>query len=340
MKKWSLSKALKRIVVAILILVVACGLSFGTFKLFQNYQSKELRETFFRASPDEADVLFSISDSEDLIFDKEAYNIYEVACLGNSNRNLLATGFYAKKGNTVCASGSNTTALVDDKELKISDNPSSYINIINNNVFYRDDTDRKIYRYSLENGKTECFVNAACGETVVCVKGVYYVDYKDKKLNFLAFDESESKQLYDNRISSFAVVGNGIFILTDDNVFGFLKEGDSFIQITTEVERFFFDSSAYIQKGTKIYRIDSFTQSECMMEKTSGVLLFADRGCLYIAENDSVTKVLDNGTTEKIYSLKENEIVKSLIETDTTYEVSLFTSKNGMLTEKKESIKK
>ena len=76
------------------------------------------------------------------------------------------------------------------------------------------------------------------------------------------------------------------------------------------------------------------------MEKTSGVLLFADRGCLYIAENDSVTKVLDNGTTEKIYSLKENEIVKSLIETDTTYEVSLFTSKNGMLTEKKESIKK
>lgn len=340
MKKRSLIKSLKGIVGIILIAAMACGLSYGTFKLIQNNQSKELREAFFKASPDEVDTLLAISDSEELLFDKEAYNIFENACLGNSNNNLLATGFYTKKGNTVCTSGSSSTALVDGKELKISDNPSSYLNIINNNVFYRNDTDRKIYRYSLEDGKTECAVSTNCGETIVSVKGIYYVDYSTKKLNYLAFDENEPKQLFDECISSFAVVGNAAFVLTDDNTFGLVKENGSFTLISTEVDCFFFNGSAYIQKGTKIYRIDSFTQSECAVENTSGKLIYADSDYFYIADSNSVTKVLDDGTTEEIYSHAENEIVKSLIEAASTYEVRLYTEKDSILNEKKTSLKK
>ena len=206
--------------------------------------------------------------------------------------------------------------------------------MINESVFYRDDTDRKIYRYFINDGTTECAVNANCGETIVSVKGVYYIDYSTKKLFFLAFSDKEPKLFFSKRISSFAVVGNSAFVLTEDNTFGFLRESGSFTPISTEVDRFFFDGSAHIQKGSNIYRIDSFTQSECVAEDTDGVLIYEGSGYLYIAEKDSITRLLDNGDTEKICSLEENEIVKTMIETGSAYEIRLFVEKDGLLKEK------
>ena len=330
----SFFKSIMGIAGVILLAAAACGLSLGTYTLYQNHQNEETRNAFFQASPDEADILLSISNHEDLLFDMEAYKKFETSCLGNTNSNLLASGIYAKKGNIVCTSGDGTTVTIDGQEKKISDHPSSYLNVINESVFYRDDTDRKIYRYFINDGTTECAVNANCGETIVSVKGVYYIDYSTKKLFFLAFSDKEPKLFFSKRISSFAVVGNSAFVLTEDNTFGFLRESGSFTPISTEVDRFFFDGSAHIQKGSNIYRIDSFTQSECVAEDTDGVLIYEGSGYLYIAEKDSITRLLDNGDTEKICSLEENEIVKTMIETGSAYEIRLFVEKDGLLKEK------
>ena len=133
----------------ILLAAAACGLSLGTYTLYQNHQNEETRNAFFQASPDEADILLSISNHEDLLFDREAYKKFETSCLGNTNSNLLASGIYAKKGNIVCTSGDGTTVTIDGQEKKISDHPSSYLNVINESVFYRDDTDRK-YKFMLK----------------------------------------------------------------------------------------------------------------------------------------------------------------------------------------------
>ena len=326
----------KLILILVIVIAVATGLSYFTYTQYQTYQHNSFIEKYYQASPDEIDTLFTISDSEDLMFDTEAYKSFENACLGNTNNNLLAMGFYAKRGTIECHSSETTVAVVDEKEITITDHPSSYINIINNYIYYRDDSDRKIYRNSLDDNESECIVDANCGEIVVTAKGIYYIDFATKKLNYLAFSNDEPNQVYDNRIISFAVIGECCFVLNEDKSFGFLKLNKDYTEIDSDVDTFFFDGSIYIQKGSKVYRLNSFTDSDCVIDNIEGFLIYESAGYLYISDNEKITRIPVNGEGEpqEIYSLKENEIVKSIIETSSSCEIKIFTEKDGILYEK------
>ena len=52
--------------------------------------------------------LFDISDNDVLLFDVNARNAFEAACLGNKNSSLLSFGDYCEKGNIICKSCDNT----------------------------------------------------------------------------------------------------------------------------------------------------------------------------------------------------------------------------------------
>jgi len=326
----------KYVLILVIVIAAAAGLSYFTYTQYQAYQHNSFIEKYYHASLDEVDTLFAISDSEELMFDTEAYKSFENACLGNANNNLLAMGFYAKIGGIECHSGETTVAVVDEKELTISDHSSSYINIINNCVYYRNDSDRKIYRYSLDDNESECVVDANCGETVITAKGIYYIDYATKKLYYLAFSGDELNQVYDNRIISFAVVGECCFVLNEDKTFGISKSNKDFTEIDSDVDAFFFDGNIYIQKGSKVYRLNSFTDSDCVIDNTEGFLIYENAGYLYISDIEKIYQIPVNreGESQEIYSLKENEIVKAIIDTGSSCEIKIFTEKDGILYEK------
>ena len=330
------SNPFKFVLILVIVIAAAAGLSYFTYTQYQAYQHNSFIEKYYQASPDETDTLFAISDSEELMFDKEAYMSFENACLGNTNNNQLAMGFYAKRVSIECHSGETTVAVVDKKELTISEHSSSYINIINNYVYYRNDSDRKIYRYSLDDNESECVVDANCGETVVTAKGIYYIDYATKKLYYLAFSGDELNQVYDNRIISFAVVGECCFVLNEDKTVGISKSNKDFTEIDSDVDAFFFDGNIYIQKGSKVYRLNSFTDSDCVIDNTEGFLIYENAGYLYISDNEKIYQIPVNreGESQEIYSLKENEIVKAIIDTGSSCEIKIFTEKDGILYEK------
>lgn len=326
----------KFILILIVVIAASVGLSYFTFTQYQAYQHNSFIERYYQASPDETDTLFTISDSEELMFDTEAYKSFENACLGNTNNNLIAMGFYAKKGSIECHSDKATIAVVDEKEVTITNHLSSYINIINNCIYYRDDSDRRIYRNSLDDNQSECVVDANCGETVVTAKGIYYIDFATKKLNYLTFTNDKPNQIYDTRIISFAVVGECCFVLNEDKSFGILKSNKEFTEIDSDVDAFLFDGNTFIQKGSKVFRLNSFSDSDCVIDNTEGSLIYENAGYLYISDNEKITRipVSGEGEPQEIYSLKENEIVKSIIDTGSSYEIKIFTEKDGILYEK------
>lgn len=330
---------LKFVVVLIIALVAAVGLSYFTYTYYQSYQRESVKDKFYNASPDESDTMFTISDSEELMFDTEAYKTFEAACLGNTNNDLIAGGSYVQKGTISCYSEEKTIATVDGKEIVVSDHSSSYINIMDSNIFYRDDTDRKVYKYSLDDQKTECVIDANCGETAVTVRGIYYIDYATKTLNYSSFADSEQKQLYEERIDSFAVIGESAFVLNDDKVFGLLKSDGAFMEIDTDIDRFFFDGSVYIQKGSNIYILDSFTNAEHVVEDIDGYLIYESDGYLYTINNKRLRQIpVTGGEGKEIYTLKEKEIIKEISITGDTFEITLFTEKDGIYHRKTISI--
>ena len=329
-------KPIKFVLILIVTIVAAIGLSSLTYMLYQPFYRNTVKEKYYQLPPNETEALFAISDSEDLMFDTKAYKLFEDSCLGNSNNNLIAAGCYAIKDNIECWSDETTVATIDGKEITIAEHPSSYINIIDNCVYYRDDSDRKVYRNLLDDSRSECVVDANCGETVVTVNGIYYIDFATKKLNYLAFSEKEPTLVYNNRIISFAVIGDSVFTLTENKVFGLLNANGDYTEIDSQVDKFFFDGNAYIQKGSKIYRISSFVSSEGVIDNTEGTLINMSNGYLFLADNDIVTRISTDveGEPQQIYSLKKDEILKTIIGTGGSYEIKLYTEKDGLRYEK------
>lgn len=328
--------------IIVAVIVGALLLSGIAYLVVDGIQSNNEKEAYYQLSGENIDALFEISSNQTLMFDAKAYNKFENKCLGNENSNLLSFGCYCEKDDLICSSKDKTILTVGEKEIVISDSPASYINIIDNYVYYRNDSTRALYRYSISNNENECIVKSPCGEVVVSKKGVSYIDLTSSTLNYIQFDTMESSQVLDAQVKSFAVIGNLYYCLKSDKNFGVVTKDGDFDLIASDVDRFFCDGKIVIQKGNNIYIINETSTTESEIIGIEGVVIGFSDDEIYVNENQCVN--VYNASTASlnrtIVELGKSEILKSFYILESTYEMTTYTGASSLYIENYKTIER
>ena len=325
----------------IFVIIIGLLISVITYFAVDYVHGRNIKESYYKLSSVDIDELFEISNDKSLLFDAKAYNKFESICLGNKNSNLLSYGNYCEKEDFICKSKDKTVLLNKGKEIAISKNPSSYINIIDGCIYYRDDITRLVYKYSISSGKNECVIDEPCGEVVVSAKGISYIDSK-LNLNYMDFDTSKKIKISNDEIKSFCVVGNLYYCLKNNGDFGVINQKGSFKPITTDAEHFFCDGKIAIQKGSNIYIVDRRQIADIEPLQVEGVLVGFCDDKIYVNEEDKVnsyiasTLVLD----KTIVEFNSSEILKSFYISNNTYEIITYKDADSQYVEKHRSIEK
>lgn len=319
-------------VIIILVIIAALLLSVFVYQFIEKNEAENKTEVYYQLSDKDIEALFEISNNRNLMFDKKSYNIFNDKCLGNNSSTLLSFGCYCEKDGMVCISKDKTVLTVGDEEIVISDSPSSYINIIDDNIYYREDSTRKLYKYSISNNTSMCIVDSPCGEVVVSKKGISYIELASSTLKHIAFATKETIQVIPEQVKSFVVIGNSYYCLKGDKTFGIISPNGEFDLITTDVDRFFCNGKIAIQKGSNIYVLSDANNLETQFTGLKGVLVGFSDDAIYIYENQHVNsyKTSTNVLDKTIVTLKPSEILKSFYITDDTYEIITYSEDSSL----------
>jgi hypothetical protein len=160
----------------------------------------------------------AINPSYELLQHKNAGVIYESATLGNTNSNLLSGGKYCDKGSQKAESTKNGLVLsVDGISKKLEAKSASYLNIINNALYYRNDSDYCVWKYELNTLSLKKMISGHVGQIAVAEGAAYYIDISAENALKAMYDDGDAYVLIQNNVDSFAVLGTEIFYLTKDN---------------------------------------------------------------------------------------------------------------------------
>ena len=304
--------------------------------------SNTAKEAYYQLSDENIDALFQISSNQLLMFDVDAYNKFESNCLGNDNSTLLSFGCYCEKDDLICRSKDKTMLTAGEKEVIISDSPSSYINIVDDYVYFRDDSTRELYRYSILANKSECVVKFSCGEVIVSKKGISYIDLTSSTLNYIQFDTMQSSQILDGQVKSFAVIGNSYYCLKSNKDLGVVRQDGDFELIASDVDRFFCDGKVVIQKGSNIYIINETGLVDCKITEIEGIVVGLSDNEVYIYDNRNIEvyNISTSSLDKTIIELDKAEILKSFYISKNTYEIVTYTENSSSYTENQKTIER
>ena len=324
-----LFKIVKRTLLFLFITIVLAIVVYYAISFVNNYYSKKdyesKKQEYLNLLTMNTDDLFGISNVEGLIFDPEAYRMFENACLGNSNSNLLSNGNFSEKDGIVCQSINNTVLIVNGIETIISEKPSSFINIIGDDVYFRNDVNRALYKYTISTGNTECIVSKNCGEVVVSTKGISFIDFTTLQLMYIPFNTMKIETVAEIPIQSFTVVGMDYLCLTVEKDLGIMS-GQTFEKLDSNVDRFFYQGTIAIQKGDAIYVLKDGDEIENTIQNVDGILVNYNGDKLFVKNNASID-IYDlniDSDSQILTNVAEEDAVKSFCTFDDSYEMVIL----------------
>ncbi|MDY3740865.1 MAG: hypothetical protein SO022_10440 [Selenomonadaceae bacterium] len=190
---------------------------------------------------------------------------------------------------------------------------ASYLNKYDHNIVYRNDYDRKIYSYNLEDNKKEIVYEGNCGEVFCDSLGIYFIDYGNNAHVVYMNKEKVISDITDEAVSSFVICGKYILYLnTNHNLLvKNIYTNDTKI-IADNVERFFMNGNIIIERKNKIISINPTGNKSREVYNSDDVdmrvigLVGKD---IYIKEKNKVVKL---GEDNALIKLGECDIINSL----------------------------
>lgn len=315
-------KIIKKVLLFFIIAILLASVCYAAIALIGRYNAKN---DYYSISFSDTKSLFEISNKDSLMFDHKAYQMFEDSCLGNSNSNLLSNGSFCEKNGVVCKSINNTVLIIDDTETIISDEPSSYINIIGGDVYFRNDITRALYKYTISTGNIECIVSENCGEVVVSDKGISFIDFSTLHLMHIPFDTMKIETVSELLIQSFAVVGTDYLCLTVEKDLGIVS-GQTFEKLDSNVDRFFYQGTIAIQKGDAIYLLKDGNKIKNTIQNVDGILVNYNDENLFVRSNSAIDIYdlnTDNNSQILTY-IAVDDVVKSFCIFDNSCEMIVY----------------
>lgn len=185
----------------------AVGINYG---MDQTTVERQTAYNLYRQSPDVV-ATFESLDYED------TFDIWNSKDLGNDVNVLLTGGsVYVRNQYKMLPSGDGTTLVIVDaagNETAL-DVSASFLNVVGNTLYFRNDADRSIYAYDLPKGEVYPVVAGSVGEVFVTNDAMYFIDYNlDSTIQAMILSGTDKKCVVASPVSSFVVCGNYIIYL-------------------------------------------------------------------------------------------------------------------------------
>lgn len=297
----------------ILILSIAIIFAFMSIYFYRYCDFGHINSNYLKSN--NINELYDISKNKYLILNYESYEHFEKNCLGNKSSFLSQYGEIYIKGGLKCFSKASTTIIsINNKEKVISDNASSYFNVIDNKVYFRNDNDFKLYSYNIKTEELNCIITEKVGHVIVSIKGISYISLSNQNLNFMAFNDQKKTIISDKKIRKYYVVGNKYLCLTNDSKLVLLDLKKSEV-IDSDVENFVYNGNLVVQKGSNFYLYKTFNNVEKILIKGKNQIQTLDENNLYyVSYDNSETKLncydLNTADVKEIETIKDNQTVK------------------------------
>lgn len=244
--KINIKKIKYKIIHGVLICGVAIAFSIISVYFYRDYDFGSMNSNYLKSS--DIIKLYDISNSEYLILDRESFEHFEENCIGNKSSFLSQYGEIYKNDELKCFSKeSNSILSINDKDKTISESSSSYFNVIDNIVYFRNDTDFKLYSYNIKTEEIKCLLTEKVGQVIVSTKGISYISLSNHSLNFISFDNYKTTRIGDENILKYYVVGNKYLCLTTDSKLILLDSKENKV-IDSNVEEFVYNGNLVVQK--------------------------------------------------------------------------------------------
>lgn len=340
--KSKIKRILKAFLIIISVLVVGTILGSITYSVLDDNRSEKTLKQYYELTSSDTESLFGISDKTCLMFDSKAYRKFEDSCLGNKNSTLISFGKYCETGDIVAFSNTKAILKSDVLETIVSEQPASYLNIIDNYIYYRNDVTRELCRYSIEDKKTEIIIEAQCGEIVVSKKGISYIDLNSQTLKYISFDTNEMLEIAPFKVKSFAIIGDKYYCLKANKELGVLTKSGDFNLISDDVDRFYLDCNLAFQKGNNIYVYNGKSTIKSKIEVESGILVGLSENEMFVNENNKINSynIETKNIDKEIFSIENTETLKAFYVTNNSYKITTCDNNISPIEEKQFTITK
>jgi len=205
----------------------------------------------------------------DLLQYKDIYKHYETRSNGNSNSNLMTGGyFYAGDGISISPNADLTDTLIThDGEIEsICGELCSYINVFDDAVYYRKNSDRHVYRKPLDGMDVTLVLESNVGQFLISDWQAYYIDLGDgNALKTFDLRTPDLSTTLFSSVASFAVFQNYVFILAMNNELYLLDINAQGSLIYRDIERFFFNGSLIVQNNQNILILNLEGEQLCQV---------------------------------------------------------------------------
>ncbi|MCB7320462.1 DUF5050 domain-containing protein [Lacrimispora sp. 210928-DFI.3.58] len=263
---------------------------------------------------------------EDVFRNDQAFALWSEAALHNDLNCLMSGGnFYEKNGIIIRPNDSFTGMEIIQGEnvTTFSNGICSYINIVDDMLYYRKDDERSIFRCSIHDNSEELVYAGNVGEIFVYGDYLYFIDLENERkvMQVLLENPETINCIIEEPVEQFMIYSNQCLYLTKTNKL-YQKEiaVDSIASnISGTYTSFFFNGDIIAQSGERILSFDiggGNTKVVYENKENKFCLAGAATGCCYIQEGTTIKKIsiVDNG---KIISCQENcgDYVTSLLET-------------------------
>jgi hypothetical protein len=258
--------------------------------------------------------------SDELLQYENAEAIYESVMLGNTNRNLLANGKYCDKGSYKAESTKNGLVLTTDGKPKtIHAELASYLNIINETLYFRDDKDFCLWMYDFSDQSAKSIVGERVGQITATADAIYYIDITENNSLKVLREGKITVNLFKD-VDSFAILGSSIYYLSKDHAlrkYSLIDKTTSIIQ--WNVNKFIIANGIIIENNGSLIEFSLSGKKARMLYSGSADLINADEKRVLYSEYS------------RIYMLDRKSLAyKSIVDSPQIIKGAYF-SENGII---------
>ena len=290
-KTWAIS--------GLLVIGTAIGVGTGASQTSVERQSAYDQ---YRQSPE------AIASFENLGYE-DTFDIWNNKDLGNDVNALLTGGqVYIRNHLRMFPSADGSALIITDASgnERTIDMPASYLNVVDDVLYFRNDADRSIYTYNLQTETLHSVSSGNMGEVFVANDLIYYIDYTtDFSVQAIPLSGGAKTEVISSPVASFAVCGDCIIYLdTNSDLYYSPFDADTPKKLVGNIERFLIGDRIYAESKNTIFSFTP-TGSEAREEYSSGddslrLIGYLD-GNLFFQEEGHL-KYLSGGTSTTICS--------------------------------------
>jgi outer membrane protein assembly factor BamB len=243
--------------------------------------------------------LEALAQNQDLLNYRDAAIYYEKKILHNSNANLMVFGKYYANNNIVAMDTPvGLNLIMSGNSTHIHSSRTSFIGILRNKVYFRDDSDCAIYTYDLDTKQKSILADIKAGEMIVAPSGIYFINFKDNNCLYHYSSNGFQKKISNHSVSTFALFGNVIYFLSKNNVLYCYDKNTRKTQLIQEnVKTFLFSKELILENnGGSIFQISSLGLNTSALHSGKANLLgvnpqfiaYHENGGLYLLNRDTL----------------------------------------------------